>query len=136
MLSGPIEIPELKGGEFPFEPVDHPRDPHPFSSPHLPEVEVWIDVEVTHLNEVKTSRANEMDQVFHLSLLIGEPREDEEIQGGVDPFPHGPPNGIDNMTEGVPPGTVIPAEVLRSGAAEGHPDAVEPCLTELLDPIR
>ena len=56
---GAIKITELKEWEFLLEEINHLGDSHSLSSSHDFEIEVGIDVKVSHLDEIEVSFSNE-----------------------------------------------------------------------------
>ena len=79
LLSGPVEIAKLEGRKFFFEDIDHLSNAHPLSSSHGLEIEVWINIEVSHLDEVKVCLLDQPYQPFHFVLSVCEPWEHKEI---------------------------------------------------------
>jgi hypothetical protein len=102
LFLGAVEITELEERKFILQNINHLRDTYPPTSSHGFEIEVWIDVEVSHLDQIEVRFSNQFYQSLHFFLSICEPREDEEIDRSVDSFSFGPNQGIYHCPKGIP----------------------------------
>jgi hypothetical protein len=50
---GAIEIAKLETGKFLLENFNHLKNPHPLPPSHLLKVEVRIDIQISHLEEIE-----------------------------------------------------------------------------------
>ncbi len=132
---GAVEIAKLERGKFLFENFDHPPDTHSFASSHGLEIEVRINIEVSHLDEVKVRLPDQPYQSFHFFLPVREPWEDEEIHRGVNPFFFGLDQGTHHFPQRIPLGSVIPFVKLHAGTIERNTNAVEPRYAKLCQPL-
>jgi hypothetical protein len=64
---GAIEITKLKGGKLSFEHIDHLGDSDTLPSSHRFKIEIGVDVEVSHLDEIQVSPSDQRDQPLILS---------------------------------------------------------------------
>jgi hypothetical protein len=83
---GAVEITELERRKFPLQDIHHLRNPHPLSSSHGLEIEVWIDIEVSHLDEIEACLSDQFYQSLHFVFPVCESWEDKKIDRSVDSF--------------------------------------------------
>src|SRR4030042_5435188 len=98
---GAVEITELERRKFILEKINHLRDAYSPTSFHGLEIKVWINVEVSHLDQIEACSSDQSDQSFHFFLSVREPWEDEEINRSVDPFALGLSQGIHQCLKGI-----------------------------------
>jgi len=130
-----VEISELEFRKLLLEELDHLCNSHPFSFPHHLQIEVGIDIEIPHLNQVKLCGADQFDQPLDLALSIGEPGKNEKIDGSVETFFFRLHEGLDNASKSIMLGSVVSVIEAWMGAVEGHANTVEPCVAEPPDPL-
>src|SRR5512135_3660789 len=136
VLSGPVEIAKLEGRKFLLQDIDHPGNPHSLAFSHRLKVEVGINIEVSHLDEVQARFLNQSYQPFHFFFPVCEPWKNEEIHRGVDPLFFRLNQGFHDILEEISLRPVIPLVKLLTGTVEADTNAVEPCLAKLCQPFR
>jgi hypothetical protein len=83
---GAVEVAELEERKFLLKNIHHLRDAYPLTASHGLEIEIRIDVEVSHLDKIEIRILDQFYQSFHFCLSIREPWEYEKINRSIDPF--------------------------------------------------
>src|SRR5256885_13138868 len=121
------EVADRQAPAGPLEPGDEPRNPEPGTSRRAlhgqGEVLVGIDGETARLYLVDTGAGDELAELVHLPLLIGDAGEREQVQCRVDTAPAGEadrllpllPAGLDRV------GIRLVARPLSAGLAASAP---------------
>lgn len=133
---GPIEVTEMQAWQFPFQNVDHLRNSYPCSLAHGLEVKVGIDIEVSHLEEVKVGCSDELDQSLYLLFAVREAWKDEKIDRSIDTFGLGDVDRFNDIVETVPSRTMVAKVEFATGTVERDSDAIQSCFTKFLNPTR
>jgi hypothetical protein len=135
-LFGAIEIAEVEVRKLFLKQRHHFRDSHPASSSHRLEVEIRIDIEISHLNEIEARRPDQLDQSFDFFLSICESRKDKEVDRSIEALPFRFDQGVNNRPKREPSGFVIAPEESRMGTVERDANAIKPGIAESLDSFR
>ena len=85
-LLGTIEVAELERGKLLLEDADHLRNSQPTALPHLLKIEVRIDVEVSHLDEIESRLSDQVDQSLYFLLPVCKSWEYKEVDRCIEIF--------------------------------------------------
>jgi hypothetical protein len=111
MFFGSVKITELERWELPIKNLDHFGNSHSMASSHFFQIEVGIDIEISHLDEIELGPSNQFHPSLHFFLPIGKSRENEKVNGGIDSFFFRQDQGSYNFSEGISLGSVIEREI-------------------------
>jgi hypothetical protein len=127
-LFGAVEIAKLEGWTFPLENFNHLGNSHPIAFPHRPKIEVGVDVEVSHLNEIETRLPDKLDQSFDFPFSVRKSGKHEKINRGKDSFSLRKNEGSYCIVESIAPGAMVFSIEKGMGTVEGDTKAVQTCV--------